>query len=256
MTEDYLYRFGGIGRLYGQAELKKLSQSHAAVIGLGGVGTWAAEALVRTGLGRLTLVDFDEVCLSNVNRQLHAMDGQVGRLKIESLKERFKLINPHCEITLIADWFNQSSEDQVFSGHPHVVVDAVDDLKNKCRLIAGCRQRDVGLVTVGGAAGRRRPNKIQVADLSRTHGDRLLQKVRSVLRKEYRFPNGKEKFKVPCVFSAEEPYFPSQQGCVTQDTQARPSTALDCSTGMGTATFVTGTFGFLAAAEAIDQILK
>ncbi|MGE9295210.1 MAG: tRNA threonylcarbamoyladenosine dehydratase [Puniceicoccales bacterium] len=245
-----------MGRLYGAAQLEKLRGAHACVVGVGGVGSWVVEALARTGIGQLTLIDLDDVCLSNVNRQLPAMDGEVGKLKVDVLAARAKAINPECRINAEARFFTDSTADKLLAGGFDVLVDAIDAVANKCRLIAECRNRNIPLVTVGGAGGRRDPGAVKVEDISRTIGDPLLAKVRKQLRRDFDFPRERRwKFKVPCVYSDEAPVFPWGDGSVCATKEEGASLRLNCDQGFGTATFVTGTIGFHAAAIAVDLIL-
>lgn len=255
-SETLSLRFGGIARLYGIAGLERLQAAHACVVGVGGVGGWAVEALARTGVGRLTLVDMDEVCESNINRQVHALDGNVGRAKVDVLAERIAAINPDCEVTCEQRFYTQTSADTLLSEPFHAVLDAIDNTSLKAHLLAECRGRGLPVVTMGGAGGRRDPTAVRVADLAHTFGDGLLQGVRKKLRTEHGFPRReKQVFGVPCVFSTEEPVYPSADGgvCATRDTSQE--LRLDCASGYGTATFVVGAFGFTAAAEMVKLIL-
>lgn len=253
---DYYTRFGGIGRLYGAAGLETLRGMHACVVGVGGVGSWTVEALARTGIGQLTLIDLDDVCLSNVNRQLPAMDGEVGKLKIDVLAERCRRINPECQVNAQATFFTDGTCERLLAPGYDVVVDAIDAVANKCRLIAECRQRGLPIVTVGGAGGRKDPSAVKVEDLSRTIGDPLLAKVRKQLRRDHAFPRERRwKFKVPCVYSDEPVVFPWGDGTVCATKEEGASLRLNCDQGFGTASFVTGVIGFMAAAVAIDLAL-
>ncbi|MCC7405183.1 MAG: tRNA threonylcarbamoyladenosine dehydratase [Bdellovibrionales bacterium] len=257
LSDDYLYRFGGIARLYGQPALEKLARCHALVIGVGGVGSWAAEALARTGVGQLTLVDHDDVCLSNTNRQLPAITDQVGRFKVAVLAERFRGINPELKTKTLSEPFTAASAESILQTPYDVVVDAIDDLANKCLLIAECHQRHLPVVTTGGAGGRRNPALIQVADLTESFQDPLLAQVRKVLRKQYGFSREEGvRFGVPTVFSTERPYYPTADGCVVQEGKDKPQGPLDCTTGYGTATFVTGAYGFTAASAAVQILVN
>ncbi|GHB98430.1 tRNA threonylcarbamoyladenosine dehydratase [Cerasicoccus arenae] len=253
---DYYTRFGGIGRLYGAAGLEKLRSLHACVVGVGGVGSWSVEALARTGIGQLTLIDLDDVCLSNVNRQLPALDGEVGKLKIDVLAARTRLINPECQVNAEATFFTDSTVDRLLGQGFDVVIDAIDAVSNKCRLIAECRQRRIPIVTVGGAGGRKNPSAVKVDDLSRAIGDPLLAKVRRQLRRDFEFPRERRwKFKVPCVYSDEPVVFPWGDGTVCATKEKGAALRLNCDQGFGTASFVTGTMGFTAAAVAVDVAL-
>ncbi len=254
---DFYTRFGGISRLYGAQGLERIRGMHACVVGVGGVGSWSVEALARTGVGQLTLIDLDDVCLSNVNRQLPAMDGQVGKLKVDVLAERTRLINPECRVNAEATFFTDSTAEPLLNQGFDVVIDAIDAVANKCRLIAECRQRGIPLVAVGGAGGRKDPTAVKVEDLSHTIGDPLLAKVRKQLRRDFDFPRERRwKFKIPCVYSDEPPVFPWGDGTVCATKEEGSSLRLNCDQGFGTACFVTGAMGFTAASVAIDLALR
>jgi tRNA A37 threonylcarbamoyladenosine dehydratase len=254
---DFDFRFGGIARLFGADALARLRAAHVCVVGIGGVGSWAVEALARSGIGQLTLVDLDEVCVSNVNRQLHALNADVGRAKVEVMAERVRGINPECDARPVLEFFTEANAAALLDTRYDYVVDAIDSLANKCRLIALCRDREIPIVTCGGAGGRRDPTQIRVADLALTTHDRLLQKTRDVLRKEFGFPRGEKNFGVAAVYSPEPPVFPSRDGgiCSQREKEASgESLKLNCDSGFGTATFVTGAFGFAAAAHVVRAV--
>lgn len=266
MSDDFDFRFGGIARLYGRDALARFRASHAMVIGIGGVGSWVVEALARTGVGRLTLVDLDEVCVSNVNRQLPAMDGSLGRAKAEVMAERVRGIAPGARVDVRLEFFTPDSAARLLglepvsaSDRPDVVVDAIDSVANKTLLIALCRKNGLPLVVCGGAGGRRDPTRVRVVDLSRVTHDRLASEVRKRLRREHGFPRDDRKFRVDCVCSDEPPVFPSRDGgvCATR-AAAEPgeSMRLNCDWGFGSATFVTGAFGFAAAARAVSLLAE
>jgi tRNA A37 threonylcarbamoyladenosine dehydratase len=257
MADDYADRFGGLGRLFGQAALARLRAAHACVIGLGGVGSWAAEGLARSGVGRLTLVDLDDVCLTNVNRQLPALDGQVGRPKVAAMAERLRLINPAAEILEVAEFFTETSADRLLEPTYDCVIDAIDVLGNKARLIAGCVRRGLLCVTVGGAGGRRDATQIRAGDLGDSTTDELLRIVRKKLRRDYGFARGEgNHYGVRCVYSAEKPFFPWTDGTCNAVPEPGSNLRLDCDTGFGTAVFVTGAFGLAAAGEAVRLIAE
>jgi tRNA A37 threonylcarbamoyladenosine dehydratase len=252
---DYEARFGAIGRLYGVDGLKRLSQAHVCVIGLGGVGSWTVEALARTGIGKLTLVDMDEVCLSNVNRQLHALSDTIGRSKAVLLAERVVKISPSCEVVVEECFLTESSMDRLLEPRYDYIIDAIDSTKYKCLLIAEARARGLNLITCGGAGGRIDPSRVQIADLARSINDSLLLQVRKRLRQQYGFPMFKrQKFKIDCVFTDELPVYPTSQGTVTCDRETGADYRLNCDEGFGSATYLTGTFGFFLAAEVVKRI--
>ncbi len=256
---DFDFRFGGIGRLFGANGLARLRAAHVCTIGLGGVGSWAVEALARSGVGHLTLVDLDEVCVSNVNRQLHALNADIGRAKTEVMAERVRGINPECAVHPATEFFTATNADALLSARFDFVVDAIDSLANKCLLIARCRDKGIPIVTCGGAGGRRDPTSVRVADLAFTTHDRLLQKTRDVLRKEFHFPRGGKELGVDAVYSPESPVYPARDGSVCARREANAdgkSLRLNCDSGFGTAAFVTGTFGFVAAAHVVRKITE
>ena len=252
---DYETRFSGIARLYGRDGLARFARAHICIIGLGGVGCWVAEALARTGIGKLTLVDMDEVCLSNITRQLHALDTTIGRSKAGLLAERVATICPDCEVVTEECFFTEASKDRLLEPRIDYVVDAIDTTNYKCLLIAEARKRGLKIITCGGAGGRTDPSRIQVADLSRTINDPLLLQVRKRLRRHYGFPsNRRQKFKIDCVFSDELPVFPKEDGSVACKREKGADYRLNCDYGFGSATFITGTFGFFMAAKVIRDI--
>ncbi len=249
-----LERFGGIARLYGNEGLDRLARAHVAVVGVGGVGAWTVEALVRSGVGRLTLIDRDDVCITNTNRQLPALTGEVGRPKVEVIAERMLRINPALEITPITEFFLPGNAQRLFSTRFDWVVDAVDRMSIKALLIATSRERGYGVVTVGGAGGRRDATQVRLADLSVSGGDPLLKQVRRQLRREYGW-DAAALAAIPSIFSAEPQVFPTGDGgvCSTREESDGP-VRLDCAAGYGAASFVTGTFGFAAAGLVVAKL--
>jgi tRNA A37 threonylcarbamoyladenosine dehydratase len=256
VTKNYEARFGGIRRLFGADGQDRLSRAHVCVVGLGGVGSWAIEALARTGLGALTLVDFDEICISNVNRQLHAVTGEFGKPKVAVLAERARLIQPDCDVHPLQTQFTASTAAEILAPRFDGVLDAIDRPALKALLIAGCRERGIPVASAGGAGGRRDPTQIRVEDLARVSHDRLLRVTRNMLREEHDFPRGvKRKFGVRCVYSPEAQVFPARDGSVCETPEPDADLRLDCRSGYGTACFVTGAFGFAAAAEIVRIIV-
>ena len=262
-------RFGGINRLYGAAALDRLAQSHAVVIGIGGVGSWAAEALARSGFGRLTLVDLDHVAESNFNRQLHALAPTLGQAKVEAMAQRIAQINPHCVVQCVDDFLTPENVGEIIGTDPTtLVLDAMDQVAAKIALIAWCKRYKQTVVTCGAAGGKRRGELVQVADLSETTQDPLLAKVRTGLRRDHRFPAGqlkptsvgknagnkKTRFGIQAVYSTEAVKRPVQEGdsCAPFDpTGAAP---LACA-GYGSLVTVTAVFGMVAAGLLIDRAL-
>ena len=252
--KSYLARFSGLERLFGTAGLERLHQAHVCVVGLGGVGSWAVEALARSGIGKLTLIDLDDICISNVNRQLHALNGALGKPKVEVIADRILAINPDCVLHPVHAFFTRANAHQILSARFDYVVDAIDSPSKKCLLIAGCRERGIPVIATGASAGRRDPLAVRVADLASTSHDRLLQEVRKKLRVRDGFPREGQPFNVSCVFSSEPPVFPACHGRIADRPDPSLNLRLDCGAGLGTASFVTGTFGFVAASHVVRTI--
>lgn len=257
MSENTDYRFSGIGRLFGEKAQKKIRHSHICVMGIGGVGSWTVEALARSGVGKITMVDMDEVCLSNVNRQLHALDGTVGKSKISVMEDRIKRINPDCEVTLIEKFFTKNTAEEILSPSYDYVIDAFDSLPNKEILIDQCLKRNIKICTVGGAAGKSDPTLIRTDDLNFTKRDPFCFLLRKNLKKFHGFSRDKSKpYGVDCVFSIEDVTYPGENGEVCKTKTREQRLKLDCSTGLGTASFLTGSFGFAAAHQALKRITE
>lgn len=256
ISNEHLSRFGGIARLFGTAALPRLAAAHVAVIGVGGVGSWTVEALARTGVCRLTLIDLDDVCLTNINRQLPALDGTIGRPKVEVLAERIRRINPDCQVIAHPQFFTESTAEALLAGGFDHVVDAVDRMSIKALIIDGCQSRGIPVVTCGSAGGRRDPGQVRVADLGRAGHDELLRQVRRRLRREHGYARGENQiYDVPAVFSPEPPVYPQPDGsCATARPDEAAGVRLDCAGGFGAATFVTGVFGFLAAGVVVGRL--
>jgi tRNA A37 threonylcarbamoyladenosine dehydratase len=252
--DGYEARFGGISRLFAAEGLQRLRRAHVCVVGLGGVGSWAVEALARSGVGQLTLVDMDDVCIGNVNRQLHALEGEFGKPKVDALARRVTRINPDCVIHPVQAFFLRSNAGEILSRRFDYVLDAIDSPARKCLLIARCKELGMPVITTGASAGRRDPTAVTVMDLACSTHDRLLQEVRKKLRTRHGFPRGDVPFQVQCVLSREQLVYPAGDGTVCSQIPAEPDLRLDCDTGFGTASFVTGTFGLVAAARIVQTI--
>jgi tRNA threonylcarbamoyladenosine dehydratase len=276
-SDNYMLRFGGVGRLLAsklpnpsidavEAILSRLRNAVVIVIGLGGVGSWAAEALCRSGIGRLVLVDLDDICISNTNRQLHALASTTGQMKIDALRDRFEQINPDCIVTLVHDFVTADSVDAIFgrvlADEPPresaiVVLDAIDGAKEKAAILSYCDLHQLPVVTCGGAAGRSDPSRVQRTDITLVQGDKLLASCKKELRKHHGFHAGLsfrevqkgrrvKKWNIDCVYSDEE----IPEGSATNTT----SNLRQCDGALGTACFLTGTFGFAAAAAIVDKV--
>ncbi|MCB1862882.1 MAG: tRNA cyclic N6-threonylcarbamoyladenosine(37) synthase TcdA [Chromatiaceae bacterium] len=256
-TPDYARRFGGIARVYGAAALQRFTGAHVCVIGIGGVGSWAAEALARSAIGELTLIDLDNVAESNVNRQIHALDGEFGRPKVAAMAERIRAINPRCRLHCEEEFIEPGNLDRLIDGRLDHVVDCIDAYRTKAALIAHCRRGKIPVVTVGGAGGQIDPLKITLADLSRSEQDPLLSQTRRVLRKEYGFSrNLQRRFSVPCVFSREQQRQPEsgRDGCRVENGVVG-MTGLNCA-GFGSSVAVTASFGLVAVAHVLSKIAE
>ena len=254
---DYERRFGGIERLYGAGALLRAAAAHVVVVGIGGVGSWAAEALARSGIGRLTLIDLDHVAESNVNRQIQALESTFGAAKVIAMRERIAAINPACAVNAVEEFVDETNVATLIPPCD-AVIDAIDQVRAKAALIAHCRRAGIRVVTTGGAGGRTDPTRIEVADLSRTTQDALASKVRARLRKDYGFPREpKQKFGVDCVFSPEQIRRPASADSCLMDGDAAidPAAGLNCA-GYGSSVAVTASFGFAAAARVLAGILE
>ena len=249
-------RFIGIERLYGKDGAQLLRESRAAVVGIGGVGSWAAEALARSGVGTIIMLDLDDLCITNTNRQIHALDNSIGRVKVDVMAERIRLINPQAEVIAIPSFYTVAHPERLFDTGPDVVIDAIDSMRSKCHLIAECRKRGIPIVTCGGAGGRINPADITVADLARTCGDNLLSQLRKTLRKDYAFPlyDRCPDIGIPCVYSPEKPRFARCDGTVSCEREPDQRGGITCHAGFGSAAHITGTFGLMMAGLAINVL--
>jgi len=257
-SADLKRRFAGIARLYGDAGFARLQDAQVCVIGIGGVGSWAAESLARSGVGSLCLVDMDIVAESNINRQLLATSDTLGRDKIDVMRERIEQINPSCLVTLVDDFISSDNLEIVLSTQFDFVIDCIDDFRTKAALVSYCRRNKINLLTVGGAGGQIDPSKIVQADLSRTEHDVLLARTRKLLRQDYGFPkNLKRSFSIPCVYSKEQLVYPDGDGGISPQRptseDATQSNALNCAGGMGSITHITASFGLVASAYVLNE---
>ncbi len=249
-------RFAGIARVYGVENARKISNMHIAVIGIGGVGSWAVECLARTGVGTITLIDHDEICSTNINRQIHALEGTLGKSKIVAMAERVGQINPGCDCRQIDDFLTMETLESYITQDYDYVIDAIDSIKFKAALVNHCKRQKIPLIVTGGAGGMTDPAQVAVADLARTTNDALLAKLRSRLRQEYGFTrNTKKKMGVECVFSPQQPVYPREDGTVGHEKPGIHGVNLDCRFGYGSFSGVTATFGFVAASRSINKLL-
>ncbi|WP_244815290.1 ThiF family adenylyltransferase [Caballeronia sp. Lep1P3] len=263
-TVDRARRFGGVARLYGPGALAAFERAHVAVIGIGGVGSWVAEALARSAVGTLTLIDLDNVAESNTNRQVHALDGNYGKAKVAAMAERIALIDPACDVRQVEDFVEPGNFDATLGAGFDFVVDAIDSVRTKTALIAWCVARKQPMITVGGAGGQLDPTRIRIDDLALTIQDPLLSKVRGQLRKQHGFPRGpKARFKVSAVYSDEPLIYPEAPSCDISEGAEHLETGanyagpvgLNCA-GFGSSVCVTASFGFAAAAFVLRELAK
>lgn len=258
LSSAYVQRFSGIGRLYGVAAMTALAKAHFAVIGLGGVGSWVAEALARSGVGTLTLIEMDDVCVTNTNRQLQALASTIGQNKNATLSGRLRDINPEITIHCVDDFVDLENMRGLIGPQFHVVIDAMDSAHIKAGLVAYCSAIKVRLITVGSSGGKSDPTRVEVGDLAHTEGDPMLAKIRTQLYRHYHFARDKNrKFRVDAVFSAEQMVYPKPDGSVCTDKQyLQEGVKLDCTGGFGSSVMVTGSFGFTAASRGIERYLQ
>jgi len=250
-TVDVARRFGGVSRLYGEQGLARFQAANVCVIGIGGVGSWAVEALARNAIGNMTLIDLDNIAESNVNRQLHAVDSAFGKAKVTAMAERVLSINPDCKVQQLEDFVTTENVAAMLGSGFNVVLDAIDDARAKVAIAAYCRQQNIPLIIVGGAGGRLDPTRIQSADLAKVTGDRLLAKVRNSLRRDHGFPRGeKTKFNIQAVYSDEQVQKP-EAACETDSALS----GLNCA-GYGSSVCVTAPFGMAAAALVLKKLLN
>ena len=268
VEDDVVYkthrRFDRAARLFSEPGLHTLMKSRVVVVGVGGVGSFTAESLARSGVGHITLVDFDRVCVTNTNRQLHAMQGSIGKRKVDVMAERLRLIHPTGVVEAVPVFYNQESSEAILEGRIDYVVDAIDNLSAKAHLIATCLRRSIPIVSSMGAAARIDPTMVRVADLADTYNDAFAGALRKMLRKEYDVQIApKNPVGVSAVFSPEDVVLPSppayDQGegfrCVCPGGK---NGLHDCDRRAridGTASFVTGTFGLVAASVVVRALI-
>ena len=244
---DLQRRFGGLERLYGVEGARAIRGAHVAVAGIGGVGSWAAEALARSGVGELTLIDLDHVAESNINRQVHALAGTIGQAKVSAMADRIAQINPACRVHGIEEFVEPENWPQLLPLGVNALIDACDQVKAKVAMAAWARQQSMLFVSVGAAGGKRLAHKVDVDDLANTTYDPLLAQLRYQLRKHHGAAREGKTMGVACVFS-REPVAPPDPSCALEG-----DGSLNCH-GYGSAASVTATFGFCAAGWLMDRI--
>ena len=258
-------RFDRIGRLVGDEGMRRLFGAHVMVVGVGGVGSFAAEALARSGVGRITLVDFDLICITNANRQIHTLKGMVGLEKSLVMADRVKQINPACTVEPLQTFYNAETAAEILAKEPDFVIDAIDNITAKCHLLAECRRREIPVVCSTGAAARMDPTQIRVTDLAHTTVDPLAKSVRRILREQYDFSRDRHKpFGIPAVYSAESPILPVDlhydggKGfrCVCPHGENGQHECEKRNRIDGTTGFVTGAFGLTAASVVVRSLME
>lgn len=257
-------RFDRTARLIGDEGMRRLMKSHVMILGLGGVGSWAAEAVIRSGVGRVTVVDFDTICITNFNRQLHAVGKSVGSSKAERVGERLREINPAAQIAAIPRFYNAETSAEIFASRPDFVIDAIDNMTSKAHLIHKCRSETIPVVVSTGSGGRLDPSQIKIEDLAFTSVDPLARELRKILRQKYEFPlDITIPFGISSVYSTEaatapkELHYDGGKGfqCVCPQGDNPYFTCDDRNLIMGNVPFVTGAFGLMAASYAVRMIL-
>jgi tRNA A37 threonylcarbamoyladenosine dehydratase len=245
LPSDDERRFGGLQRLYGLSGAQRIRQAHVAVVGLGGVGSWSAEALARSGVGRLTLIDMDHIAESNINRQIHALTETTGQSKVLAMQARIALINPDCRVDVVDDFVTPDNWPNLMPDTPDALIDACDQVKAKVALAHWAMQLGLGFITVGAAGGKRQAHKVDVDDLSRITHDPLLAQLRYRLRKHHSAARGQQRMGVQGVFSRES-VAPPDASC-----EIDGDGTLNCH-GYGSVVSVTATFGMCAASEILN----
>ncbi|OCG46169.1 tRNA cyclic N6-threonylcarbamoyladenosine(37) synthase TcdA [Gilliamella sp. Choc4-2] len=261
-SDSYRQRFGGIARLYGESTLRYFSQAHICVIGIGGVGSWVAESLARSGIGQITLIDMDDVCVTNTNRQIHALKSNIGKAKTSVMVERILQINPECIVNEIDDFINMNNVGEYLGTklfpRYHYIIEAIDSVYDKAAVLAYCKRQKLKVITIGGAGGQKDPTQIKIADLAKTIQDPLVAKLREKLKYNYKLnKDSKGKYGIPCVFSTEQLTYPSKNGqiCLTKSKANGPK-KMDCESGFGAITTVTATFGFVAVSYVLNKLCE
>jgi tRNA threonylcarbamoyladenosine dehydratase len=237
-------------------DFDKIQNSHILIIGLGGVGSWVAESLARSGVGQLTIVDPDSVCISNINRQIIACNSTIGKSKINVMKSRILDINPNCKVTGIEDYFCEDTRDEVFKIKYDFAFDGIDRLKNKILFIFSCLEKNIPFLISGGAGGKIDSSLIRVSDIGESYRDRLLFSIRKKLRQNFSYKKGKNKMGIPCIFSPEETRYPDNDGNITNSKQGLGIKKLDCHGSIGSFCSTTGVFGLMAAGYIIKKIIS
>ena len=245
MLEDR--RFAGIARLFGLNGAQRIQRAHVAVVGIGGVGSWAAESLARSGVGKLTLIDLDHVAESNINRQIQAVEASLGQAKVLAMRDRIQTFAPQCEVSGIEEFVTPGNWPDLLPVGVDAVIDACDQWRIKTLMANWAIRSSAVFITSGAAGGKRHAQLANVEDLSKVTHDPLLAKVRYQLRKEFAAPCGGKKLGVACVFSSEPVAAPDEYCSAGSDG------SLNCH-GFGSLVTVTATFGHCAAGYVLNQL--
>jgi len=257
-------RWDRAARVFGESTMERLAQTSVTIFGLGGVGSFTAEGLIRSGVGRMVLVDFDDVCVTNVNRQLHALKGAYSKPKCDEMADRMKAINPEAEIIAIKAFYNEDTSEALLEDRPDFVVDAIDNMTAKLHLIATCKRQGIPIISSMGAAGKLDPTQIQIADIARTHGDPMAREVRKYLRKNYGLGADGKDTGVLAVFSPEARTFPKELSydaltngfmCVCPSKENELHSCDNRNLIDGSAGFVTSVFGMVAASVVVRTVM-
>lgn len=253
----FLERFSALSRVYGERGLEQLAACHICVVGIGGVGSWVAESLARSAVGRITLVDGDVIARSNSNRQIHTLESTLDRPKVEVMRERIMEINPQCQCEVVKEDLDHDNIRDILERGYDCVIDAIDGINVKARMIYHCKRNKIKIVTTGGAGGLLDPTKVTIRDLAKTTNDPLAAKVRSELRRNYNFSrNHTRSFGIPCVYSTEQQRYPSTEGEVSYCKPGVPGLSLDCAFGYGSSVAVTSAVAQAACYKAISIIIN
>jgi tRNA A37 threonylcarbamoyladenosine dehydratase len=257
-TQSYQHRFGGLIRLYGTQACYKLLHSHILVIGIGGVGSWISEALVRSGVGTITLIDLDDICITNSNRQVHTTCHTIGQTKTSIMAKRLKDINPEVVVHCIEDFIDKSNIEKYIQANFSLVLDAIDNAIDKTEIIAYCKKNNLSVITIGSSGGKKDPSKITYADLTKTPGDPMFLKIRNNLRRKHGFSRDpKQCFNIEAIYSTEPMIYPDNKGeTSTSKEWIESGEKLDCGSGYGASTMITASFGLLAASRAIECVIN
>ena len=254
---NYEEKFGSLSRVYGEEIVSMIAGLHICVVGIGGVGSWVVEALVRNGVGKITLVDGDTISRGNTNRQIHTLESTIGQSKVEVMRQRILDINPECGVQVIEQYIDGDNLRDILERGYDCVIDAIDGFRTKANIIYCCKRNKIPVVTTGGAGGLIDPTQIQISDLSSTWNDPLAAKVRSELRCQYGFTRNKRyTFGVPCVYSVEQQRYPDKEGKIAYAKPGVSGLSLDCNYGYGSSVAVTAMFGFTAAAKSIEYMAQ